>query len=167
MAIAKYKFTRHNCNRKAKEHFDRSCEHFQVNPKDFKGVELTDFPQLEKYYETQLFAMFLKEGSLAKTLYLSPASFPTKIYMNVYENQLSLITDSKGIFFWYLLFSAGCLPFLVGFKILFFWYCLPKAVGLEGLPDLLLFQLEGFADFERILVLMCFLYDNLASEPRF
>ena len=53
-------------------------------------------------------------------------------------------------------YSADCLLFLVGFKILFFWYCLPELVGLEGLPNLLLLQLEGFAGFERILVLMCF-----------
>ena len=33
---------------------------------------------------------------------------------------------------------------------------------LEGLPNLLLLELEGFADFDSILVLMCFLYDNLA-----
>ena len=33
-------------------------------------------------------------------------------------------------------------------------------VGLEGPPDLLLLELEDFADFERILVLMCFLSDN-------
>ena len=64
----------------------------------------------------------------------------------------------KGVFFWYFLFSAGCLLFLVGFKILFFWYCLPKTVDLEGLQNLLLLELEGFADFERILVLMCFLW---------
>ena len=51
LAIGKYKFTRHNCNRKAKELFQDYCQHFQVNPKDFKGVELTDFPQLEKYYK--------------------------------------------------------------------------------------------------------------------
>ena len=37
--------------------------------------------------------MFLKEDGSAKTLYLSQASFPTKIYMNVYQNHLSLITD--------------------------------------------------------------------------
>ena len=57
------------------------------------------------------------------------------------------------IFVWrillvYLLFSAGCLLFLVGFKILFFWYCLPKTVGLESLPNPLLLELEGFTDFE-------------------
>ena len=37
--------------------------------------------------------MFLKEDGSAKTLYLSQASFPTKIYMNVYENHLSYIKD--------------------------------------------------------------------------
>ena len=63
-----------------------------------------------------------------------------------------LKVEIKGVFFWYLLFSAGCLLFLVGFKILFIWYCLPKTVGLEGLSNLLLLELEGFADFERILV---------------
>ena len=39
--------------------------------------------------------MFLKEDGTAKTLYLSQASFPAKIFMNVYENHLSLITDHK------------------------------------------------------------------------
>ena len=35
----------------------------------------------------------LKEDGSAKTVYLSQASFPTKIYMNVYENHLSFIKD--------------------------------------------------------------------------
>ena len=95
LAIAKFGKTRHNCNLKAKELFQVYCKHFQVNPQDFKGVELTDFPQLETFYETQLFAMFLKQDGSAKTLYLSQASFPTKIYLNVFENHLSLITDIK------------------------------------------------------------------------
>ena len=87
------KKTRHNCNKKAKELFNQYCEHFQVNPQDFKDVELTDFPQLEKFFEVQLFAMVLKEDGTAKTLYLSQSSFPTKIYLNVFKNHLSLITD--------------------------------------------------------------------------
>ena len=66
-----------------------------MNPKDFKGVELTDFPQLEKYFEVQLFAMFLKEDGSAKTLVLSQSSFPSKIYLNVFQNHLSLITNHK------------------------------------------------------------------------
>ena len=32
---------------------------------------------------------------MAKTLYLSQALFPTKIYLNVFQNHLSLITDHK------------------------------------------------------------------------
>ena len=56
---------------------------------------MIDFPQLETFYETQLFVMFLKEGGSAKTIYLSQASFPTNIYLNLYENHLSLITDIK------------------------------------------------------------------------
>ena len=84
------------CNLKAKELFYQYCEHFRVNPQDFKGVELTDFRQLETFYETpQLFAMFLKEDSSTKTLYLSQASFPSKIYLNVFQDHLSLITDIK------------------------------------------------------------------------
>ena len=96
LAIVKYKFTRHNCNQKAKDLFNQYCFHFRVNPEEFKGVELSDFPQLEKYYETQLFAMFLKEDGSAKTLFLSQVSFPSKIYLNVYQNHLSLITDVHG-----------------------------------------------------------------------
>ena len=37
--------------------------------------------------------MFLKEDGSAEYLYLSQASFPTKIYMNMFQNHLSLITD--------------------------------------------------------------------------
>ena len=95
MAIAKFGKTRHNCNQKDKELFQDYCKHFRVNPLDFKGVELTDFPQLETFYETELFSMFLKQDGSAKTLYLSQALFPTKIYLNVFENHLSLITDIK------------------------------------------------------------------------
>ena len=95
LAIGKFGKTHHNSNQKAKELFEDYCHHFRVNPKEFKGVELTDFPQLEKYYETRLFVMFLKEDGTAKTLYLSQALFPTKIYMNMYENHLSLITDHE------------------------------------------------------------------------
>ena len=95
MAIAKFGKTYHNYNLKAKELFNQYCEHFRVNPQDFKGVELIDFPQLETFYETQLFVMFLKEDGSAKTIYLSQASFPIKIYLNLYENHLSLITDIK------------------------------------------------------------------------
>ena len=37
-----------------------------------------------------------------------------------------------------LLFSVGCLLFVVGFKILFFLVLSSKLVGSEGLPNLLL-----------------------------
>ena len=50
----------YNCNQKAKELFQDYCQHLQVKPQDFEGVELNDFPKLEKYFEVQLFAMFLK-----------------------------------------------------------------------------------------------------------
>ena len=95
MAIAKFGKNYHNCNQKAKELFNQYCEHFQVNSQDFKGVELIDFPQLETFYEIQLFVMFLKQDGSAETIYLSQASFPTKIYLNLYQNHLSLITDIK------------------------------------------------------------------------
>ena len=95
LAVGKFGKTYHNCNQKAKELFDQYCKHFQVNHQDFKGVELTDFPQLEKYYETRLFAMFLKEDGTTKTLYLSQSSFPTKVYVNAYQNHLSYFKESK------------------------------------------------------------------------
>ena len=85
--------TCHNGNQKAKEFFDEYCDHFHINLHQFQGVELDEFPELKKYFEVQLFAMFLKEDRSAKTLYLSQASFPTKTYMNLYQNHLSLITD--------------------------------------------------------------------------
>ena len=94
-AFGKFGKTRHNCDQKAKELFQDYCQHFRVKPQDFEGVELDEFPELEKYYEVQLFAMFLKEDGAAKTLYLSQASFPTKIYMSIYQNYLNYIKDIK------------------------------------------------------------------------
>ena len=82
-------------NHKAKELFQEYCNYFEVRSKTFEGVELDEFPELEKYFEVQLFAMFLKEDGSVKTLYLSQVSFPTKIYMNVYQNHLSYIKDIK------------------------------------------------------------------------
>ena len=95
LAIGKFGKTYHNCNKEAKELFQEYFQHFRVKPQDFEGVELDEFPELEKYFEVQLFAMFLKEDGSAKTLYLSQASFPTKIYMNIYQNHLSYIKDIK------------------------------------------------------------------------
>ena len=95
LAVGNFGKTYHNCNKKAKELFQDYCQHFRVRPQDFEGVKLDEFPELEKYFEVQLFAMFLKEDGSAKTLYLSQASLPTKIYMNVYENHLSYIKDIK------------------------------------------------------------------------
>ena len=95
LAIGKFGKTYHNCNQKAKELFQDYCQHFRIKPQDFEGVELDEFPELEKYFEVQLFAMFLKEDGSAKTLFLSQASFPTKIYMNVYQNHLSYKKTSK------------------------------------------------------------------------
>ena len=61
--------------------------------KTAEGGKLDEFSQLKKYFEVQLFLMFLKEDGSIKTLYLSQALFPTKMYMNVCENYLSLIED--------------------------------------------------------------------------
>ena len=48
-----------------------------------------------------------------------------------------------------------------------FSYCPQETVGLDGLPNLQLRELEDFIDFAGILVQMCFLSDNLTSEARF
>ena len=39
----------------------------------------------------------MKENGTAKALYLSQSSFPTKIYMNVFQNHLSLITVLQAV----------------------------------------------------------------------
>ena len=93
MAIGKFGKTRRNCNGKAKELFNQYCEHFQVTPDEFKGIELEDFYTLENFCEVQLFAMSLKEDGIAETLCLSQTGFQIKISMNVFEHHLSFITD--------------------------------------------------------------------------
>ena len=93
LAIGKFGKTRHNCNCKAKELFNRYCEHFQVTPEEFKGIELEDLYTLENFYDVRLFDMSLKEDGSAETLCLSQANYQNKIYMNVFEHHLSFITD--------------------------------------------------------------------------
>ena len=93
LAIGKFGKTYYDCNQKAKELLQDYWQHFRVKPQDSEDVKLTDFLELEKYFEVQLFAMFLKEDGSAKTPYLSQGSFPTKIYRNVYQNHLSYIKD--------------------------------------------------------------------------
>ena len=63
--------------------FEDYCERLTVIPNEFRGVELTDFPLLEKYYEVQLFGTPLQEDGSAKTIYLSQSSCPNKVYFNV------------------------------------------------------------------------------------
>ena len=81
MAIGKFDKTLHNCNGKAKELFNQYCEHFQVTPDEFKGVELEAFYALENFFDVQLFAMSLKEDGSAETLSISN-KFPEQ---NIHE----------------------------------------------------------------------------------
>ena len=74
LAVGKFGKTRHNCNGKAKELFNQYCEHFQITPDEFKGIELEDFYTLENFYEVQLFAMSLKEDGSTETIYLKQVS---------------------------------------------------------------------------------------------
>ena len=76
LPIGKFGKTHHNCNGKAKELFNKYCEHFQVEPDGFKGIELEDFYTFENFYEIQLFAMSLKEDGSAEKLYLKSRSQP-------------------------------------------------------------------------------------------
>ena len=69
---------------------------------------------------------------------------------------------STALFFWYPMFSVGCLLFFGRLQNPVLLVMSSKTVDLEGLPSLLLHELEHFTDFARILVLMCFLRDNLA-----
>ena len=49
LAIGKFGKTYRNCNGKAKELLSLYCEHFQVEPQDFKGIELEDLYTLGKF----------------------------------------------------------------------------------------------------------------------
>ena len=93
LAMGKFGETYRGCTRIAQELFNEYFDHFQVDAKSFQGVRLEELPQLEQFYQVQLYAMSLQEDGTAKTLYLSTFSHPKKIYMNVYDNHLSYITD--------------------------------------------------------------------------
>ena len=77
LAIGKFRKTHHNCNKKAKELFNQYCQHFQINPEDFKGIELTDFPELEKFFETHGFERrWNSQNSLSLTIILPNQDLP-------------------------------------------------------------------------------------------
>ena len=46
LAMGKFGKIYHDCNRKAKEMFHEYCDHFHINPHQFQGVELDEFPEL-------------------------------------------------------------------------------------------------------------------------
>ena len=86
LAIGKFSQTYHSYNNKAKKLFDQYCEHFQVTPDEFKGIELEDFYALENFYEVQLFATILKEDGIAETLYLSQTYISYHLSHIIYQN---------------------------------------------------------------------------------
>ena len=81
--------------KKPKNSFKAIASTFKSNLKILKVSNWMSFLNLRSILKFNCFAMFLKEDGSAETFYLSQASFPTKIYMNVYQNHLSYIKDIK------------------------------------------------------------------------
>ena len=80
----------HRCNRAEKQLFYEYCTHFKI--KEFSGVSLFDFVELENFYKINIVAYELKNNK-AKLIQRSRELYKETMKVNVFENHLSLIID--------------------------------------------------------------------------
>ena len=77
-------------NRAVKQLFYEYCTHFEI--KEFSGVSLFDFVELENFYKINIVAYEL-ENNKAKLIQRSRELYNETMKVNVFENHLSLIVD--------------------------------------------------------------------------
>ena len=77
-------------NRAAKQLFYEYCTHFEI--KEFSGLSLFDFVELENFYKINIVAYEL-ENNKAKLIQRSRELYNETMKVNVFENRLSVIID--------------------------------------------------------------------------
>ena len=85
-----------NLERAAKEYFSRYLAASGIKQREFEGVQLSDLSDLEILFETNFNVYSLEENSQARLIVRSHRRFDSTLFLNLFENHFSLITDIKG-----------------------------------------------------------------------
>ena len=64
-----------------------------ISPKDFEGVSLEDIPQIEKCFFINIDVFEIDSNAIVKSIYKSSCFYDGHMYLNVYQNHLSYITN--------------------------------------------------------------------------
>ena len=76
-----------------KEHAKSWCASEKVSLKNFAGIAYSDFPKFENFFRIKLKVFEMSEYGSAVPIYLSDARFQDTLYLNLFENHLSYISN--------------------------------------------------------------------------
>ena len=60
---------------------------------DFEGIQFSEFPLFESIFQINLHVYYLQEDGVTKPVYLSRTHHKETMYLNMYENHLSFISN--------------------------------------------------------------------------
>ena len=80
------------CEQDAKQLFTAYCKHFHIDPDQFQGVLLIDFPEIEGFFEINI-VVYVLQDKKAKVIQRSRELYDETMQLNVCKNHLSLIVD--------------------------------------------------------------------------
>ena len=69
------------------------CEHKNLNPEQFKGVQLKDIPQVEDLFKVNINIHTLLDADTAVSVYLSQCQYTAALYCHLWGHHLSYISD--------------------------------------------------------------------------
>lgn len=71
----------------------KSIDVKNIEIKDFQGVSINEIANVEECFSVNIDIFEINENETTKVIYKSPALFNNHIYLNVFENHLSYITN--------------------------------------------------------------------------
>ena len=80
------------CEQDAKQLFTAYCKRFHIDPDQFQGVLLIDFPEIVDFFEINIVGYELQDKN-AKLIQRSRELYDETVQLNVFKNHLSLIVD--------------------------------------------------------------------------
>lgn len=71
----------------------KSIDVKSIEIKDFQGVSINEIANVEECFSVNIDIFEINENEITKVIYKSPALFNNHMYLNVFENHLSYITN--------------------------------------------------------------------------
>ena len=84
-----------NIERSVEIYSHQWCQFKQIANDLFGGVSLDDLPELEKFFQINMYIFHLDEDIKATTLYASADTYQDTLYMNAWDRHLMLVTNLR------------------------------------------------------------------------